>query len=124
MKKEKNVLGSRQEYLQHLSKEHNFQLGNPYNLVFIDELIEHVDTQMQALKCLFCKGVFRERAVLKEHMRKKMHKQINPEDVEYDKFYIINYLEVGKSWRALQQETDKLAKRSVEYKQKLISDCL
>ncbi|KAH1011932.1 hypothetical protein HUJ04_001201 [Dendroctonus ponderosae] len=101
--------GSRQEYLEHIFKEHNLHLGNHYNLVFIDELIEHVDSQLQALRCLFCKGVFPERAVLKEHMRKKMHKQISPEDVEYDKFYIINYLEVDKSWRVLQHETDNYA---------------
>lgn len=30
-------------------------------------------------------------------MRKKLHKRINPNNKEYDKFYINNYLEPGKS---------------------------
>lgn len=32
-------------------------------------------------------------------MRKKMHKRINPEDKNYDKFYLINYMEIGKTWQ-------------------------
>jgi hypothetical protein len=35
-------------------------------------------------------------------MRKKQHKRINPEDTEFDRFYIINYLEVGRDWRQIQ----------------------
>lgn len=32
-------------------------------------------------------------------MRKKLwHKRINPENKEYDRFYIVNYLEPGKTW--------------------------
>ncbi len=34
--------------------------------------------------------------VLKEHMRKKFHKSINPHNKAYDKFYINNYLEPEK----------------------------
>lgn len=40
-----------------------------------------------------------DRTALKEHMRKKLHKRINPTNKEYDKFYINNYLEPGRSWR-------------------------
>lgn len=40
--------------------------------------------------------------MLKEHMRKKQHKRINPLNPEYDRFYLVNYLEVGKTWQALQ----------------------
>ena len=32
-------------------------------------------------------------------MRKKNHKKINPRNYTYDKFYIVNYLEFGKSWK-------------------------
>lgn len=32
-------------------------------------------------------------------MRKKLHKRINPENKEYDRFYIVNYLEMGKTWK-------------------------
>ncbi|KAL1502604.1 hypothetical protein ABEB36_007724 [Hypothenemus hampei] len=69
--------------------------------------------------CLLCKlqfeGVFPERSILKEHMRKKLHKRTNSEDSQYDKFYIINYLEIGKTWKVLQKESDKYAiQRGVE----------
>ena len=36
---------------------------------------------------------------MKEHMRKKGHKKINPRNVGYDKYYIVNYLEFGRSWK-------------------------
>jgi len=36
--------------------------------------------------------------VLKEHMRKKFHKCINPHNKTYDKFYINNYLEPERTW--------------------------
>lgn len=48
-----------------------------------------------------------DRATLKEHMRKKQHKKINPADRAYDRFYVINYLEFGKGWKELQQERDE-----------------
>jgi hypothetical protein len=39
-------------------------------------------------------------------MRKKQHKCINPENKEFDKYYIINYLEQGKKWKELKNEKD------------------
>ena len=44
------------------------------------------------LICFYCEKKFKDRYVLKEHMRKKQHKQINPKDKNYDRFYVINYL--------------------------------
>lgn len=52
-----------------------------------------------SLICIYCEKLFKDRTALKEHMRKKLHKRINPNNKEYDKFYINNYLEPGKSWR-------------------------
>ena len=45
-----------------------------------------------SLQCLYCEKTFKDRHILKEHMRKKNHKRINPRNTAYDKFYIINYL--------------------------------
>jgi len=44
--------------------------------------------------------------VLKEHMRKKFHKSINPHNKAYDKFYINNYLEPEKTWERKQVMCD------------------
>lgn len=45
-----------------------------------------------SLKCLYCERTFKDRHVLKEHMRKKQHKKVNPKNKAYDRFYVINYL--------------------------------
>jgi hypothetical protein len=35
--------------------------------------------------CIYCEKTFKTRDVLKEHMRKKGHKKINPKNVAYDR---------------------------------------
>ncbi|RXM28089.1 Zinc finger protein 277 [Acipenser ruthenus] len=40
-------------------------------------------------------------------MRKKQHLRINAKNQEYDKFYVINYLELGKTWEEVQSEDDR-----------------
>ncbi|KAL0271938.1 UNVERIFIED_CONTAM: hypothetical protein PYX00_005084 [Menopon gallinae] len=85
--------GSRSDFLTHLSYHHNFQLGRPDNLVFIDKLLEKVEEKLNRLECIYCEHMFKDRTVLKEHMRKKFHKRINPKNKEYDPFFVINYLQ-------------------------------
>nr|CAD7262325.1 unnamed protein product [Timema shepardi] len=99
--------GSRAEYINHLSQQHNLQLGRPENLVFTDELLDTIKHKLDSLLCLFCEKLFRDRTVLKEHMRKKIHKRINPDNKLYDKFYVVNYLEMGKDWQQVQKEPDE-----------------
>ena len=36
--------------------------------------------------CIYCEKTFKTRDVLKEHMRKKGHKKINPKNVAYDRY--------------------------------------
>ncbi|KAI4457774.1 zinc finger protein [Holotrichia oblita] len=100
--------GTRANYLNHLSVKHNLQLGNPQNLVYIDELIEKIEEKLNNLQCIYCEKIFPERGILKEHMRKKMHKTINPHNRDYDKYYIVNYLEPNKTWDILEKEDDHL----------------
>lgn len=40
-------------------------------------------------------------------MRKKAHRRINASNHEYDRFYVINYLELGKTWEEVQSEDDR-----------------
>lgn len=44
---------------------------------------------------------------LKEHMRKKQHKRVNPGNHVYDKYYMVNYLELGKTWEQVLCEDDE-----------------
>ena len=48
--------------------------------------------------CLYCEGRFKDWHSLKEHMRKKLHKILNPYNKEYDEFYLINYLKTNTKW--------------------------
>lgn len=94
--------GLRITYIKHLAQKHNLYLGKPDNLVFIDEFLDKIQTTIDNLICIYCEKLFKDRTVLKEHMRKKLHKRINPNNKEYDKFYINNYLEPGKSLKSKQ----------------------
>ncbi|KAK3102972.1 hypothetical protein FSP39_015396 [Pinctada imbricata] len=93
-------------YFDHLSQDHSFNIGHPDNLVYTDELLDKLQSKLDNLQCLYCEKTFKDRTVLKEHMRKKQHKRINPKNRSYDKYYVINYLEMGKNWEVIQSEHD------------------
>lgn len=82
---------TRNDFLEHLFSKHFLQIGKPENLVFIDELIDMIQGKMTNFICLFCEKKFPNRETLKEHMRKKGHKRINPTNKNYDRFFLINY---------------------------------
>eukprot|EP00090_Calanus_glacialis_P031701 TRINITY_DN52697_c0_g1_i1.p1 TRINITY_DN52697_c0_g1~~TRINITY_DN52697_c0_g1_i1.p1 ORF type:complete len:476 (+),score=156.19 TRINITY_DN52697_c0_g1_i1:54-1481(+) len=90
----------------HMAFDHNFSVGNPDNLVFVKEFLDLIESKLEQLLCLHCEKVFKSREVLKEHMRKKMHKKLNPKNKEWDKFYLVNYLEFGKTWEDIAREDD------------------
>lgn len=82
---------TRYEFVEHLFSKHFLQLGKPENLVFIDELIDFIEEKLTSLICIYCEKVFKDRPTLKEHMRKKGHKRINPENKAYDRYFMCNY---------------------------------
>lgn len=78
-------------FIEHLFGKHFLQLGKAENLVFIDDLIDLVQLNLSELKCIYCEKRFKDRPTLKEHMRKKGHKRINPDNKNYDRFFLVNY---------------------------------
>ncbi|XP_058118653.1 zinc finger protein 277 [Anopheles ziemanni] len=82
---------TRPEFISHLYAKHFLLLGKSEHLVFVDELIEIVQDKLNQLICLYCEKVFKDRPTLKEHMRKKGHKRINPDNHYYDRFFLVNY---------------------------------
>ena len=62
------------------------------------EFIETLRSRLKDLQCLSCAKTFKDRNTLKDHMRKKSHRGLNKDDRSFDKFYLINYLEMGKRW--------------------------
>ena len=94
------------DYFNHMAFSHNFSVGQPYNLVFIKDLLDTIEAKLESTLCIYCEKTFKSREVLKEHMRKKGHKKINPRNKLYDRFYIVNYLEFGKNWETVSKEPD------------------
>ncbi|XP_062617716.1 zinc finger protein 277-like [Saccostrea cucullata] len=99
--------GNRADMFDHMTHDHGFSVGRPDNLVYTDELLDDLQEKLDNLQCLYCERTFKDKIVLKEHMRKKQHKKVNPKNRKYDKFYIINYLEMGRSWQVIQAEPDE-----------------
>ncbi|XP_022099400.1 zinc finger protein 277-like [Acanthaster planci] len=99
--------GNRASLFDHMAFDHHFSVGQPNNIVFANEFLDILEEKLSSFKCLYCDKTFKDRLTLKEHMRKKMHKRINPRNPVYDKFYVINYLELGKNWEAVLSEEEE-----------------
>ncbi|XP_012942323.1 zinc finger protein 277 [Aplysia californica] len=99
--------GNRAVLFDHLLRDHSFHMGQADNLVFTNELFDLIQFKLDSQLCLFCEKSFKDKASLREHMRKKQHRKINPKNKEYDQFYIINYMEMGKNWESLQSEDNR-----------------
>ncbi|KAF6087192.1 zinc finger protein 277 [Phyllostomus discolor] len=100
-------LGNRSVLLNHMSREHAFNIGLPDNIVHCGEFLRTLQEKLDNLQCLYCERTFRDRNALRDHMRKRRHRRVNPRNREYDRFYVINYLELGKSWEEVQSEDDR-----------------
>jgi len=90
--------GNRAKLIHHLYMIHHLNLGSPDNLVFVNEYLDYLRDQLQRNECIYCEKVFADRNVLMDHMRKRNHREVNPKNRWLDRFYVINYLEVGKRW--------------------------
>ncbi|KAM5172282.1 LOW QUALITY PROTEIN: zinc finger protein 277 [Mantella aurantiaca] len=99
--------GNRSILFNHMKEEHSFNVGLPDNLVYCNEFLDLLQGKMDNLQCLYCEKTFRSQNTLKDHMRKKQHRKIKAQNQDYDRFYIINYLELGKNWEDVQSEDDR-----------------
>lgn len=99
--------GNRTSLFSHMTASHGFNVGLPDNLVNVNEFLDLLEEKLNSLQCLFCEKLFKDRTALKDHMRKKQHKKINPKNKQYDRFYVINYLELGKTWEDIQNEMEE-----------------
>ncbi|KAF2078570.1 hypothetical protein CYY_000070 [Polysphondylium violaceum] len=99
--------GDRSAVSAHLLDQHNFNIGLSDNLVNINELLDIIREKTIENQCLFCEKTFKSPSVLKLHMKKKKHTRLNPLNTVYDRFYLLNYLEPGKSWEDLKKEDEE-----------------
>lgn len=105
------VKGTRKHFIEHLFCKHFLQLGKPENLVFIDELINTVQLKLESLICIFCEKTFKDRPTLKEHMRKKGHKRLNPNNQIYDRFFLIHH-QKEHQFRKLKRANEKFHRKA------------
>jgi len=101
------IQGTRQEILQHMFSVHYFNIGLADNMIYFSHFIDLLHHQIDSLQCVYCERTFKSISVLREHIRKKKHFKLNPDNTEYDCFYIANYLESGKGWQELAAEVDE-----------------
>ncbi|KRZ15250.1 Malignant T-cell-amplified sequence 1 [Trichinella zimbabwensis] len=88
----------RSQLIHHLYLIHRLNLGSPDNMVFVTEYIDILSDMIRRNQCLYCEEYFADNRALMEHMRIMQHREVNPKNILYDKFYVINYLELGKKW--------------------------
>jgi len=96
--------GNRNVLFAHFYSLHGFNVGKTDNLVNVDELLDLLESKMEKNICIYCEKTFRDYETLREHMRKKKHFKLHKDNREYDKFYIINFLEQGKGWKEIESE--------------------
>ncbi|OHS93609.1 hypothetical protein TRFO_40117 [Tritrichomonas foetus] len=89
--------GTYHDYLQWLFEEHQFNPGRPANLIYIPQLIDLLRSELESNVCIFCSSTFPNQRTLRSHMRKKKHLRI-PNDSFFDRFYMVNYLELNGEW--------------------------
>lgn len=94
---------TRDELFSHLYEAHAFSIGSPDSIVDVCRFMEVIKGKLDDNRCLFCEKQFRDQATLKEHIRKKQHRKLNPKNKEYDRFYLINYVELGRNWKSLKE---------------------
>lgn len=100
--------------LNHMAHDHNFSVGRPDNLVYVDELLDVLEEKLHKLLCLYCEKTFKDWQTLKEHMRKKQHKHINPRNSAYDKYYVVNYTEKESGEPVEEENSSELTETDTE----------
>lgn len=96
--------GNRSDLILHMTQCHKFQIGHPDNIVFAHEFLAKIKKYFDDITCPYCIKKFKDKTTLVEHMKKKQHRRLDPSNLEFDKYYVINYLEPGKHWTELQEE--------------------
>jgi hypothetical protein len=85
-------VGNRSILFKHMFDSHHFNIGQPDNIVFINDLLDLLQSKIDKLQCIYCERYFKNSTAFRDHMRKKHHKKINSKNQLYDRFYMINYL--------------------------------
>ena len=86
------------ELFDHMYKEHRFNIGLLDNLIYADCFLNELDEMLKLKKqCIYCGEVFRNGTCLRKHLKSKNHFKIDSKDSRWDKYYLVNYVNISKS---------------------------
>ena len=49
--------------VNHMAQQHNFSIGHPSNLVFVNDFLDVIEKKMDACVCVYCEKTFKSRDV-------------------------------------------------------------
>ena len=104
------------DLFKHMFQEHSFNIGQLDNLVMVDDFLGQLESTMHSNQCIYCGKEFPSNGLLKKHMRSKSHYKIQSGDRKYDKYYLVNYVQAGKTWEMLPKD-DELEKNEAVIKE-------
>ncbi|NBO25143.1 MAG: hypothetical protein EBU93_07950, partial [Chlamydiae bacterium] len=82
----------------HMFHEHHFNIGLLDNLIFVESFLNDLEEMIKLKKqCVFCKELFRSGTCFRKHLKSKNHYKINAKDERWDRFYLVNYVNLSKS---------------------------
>ena len=104
------IRGTRHDFVQHLKDDHCIKLGDPDDLVNIEQLLDLLESQLTSNQCFHCGGFypsgviahFRQELEARRGRRKFLY--VSEHMTEFDRFYLVNYLEPGRSWKEMLKE--------------------
>ena len=86
------------DLFSHMFQEHHFNIGLLDNLIFVATFLNDLEEMTKLKKqCIFCKEIFRNGTCLRKHLKSKNHFKINGKDERWDRFYLVNYVNLVKS---------------------------
>ena len=85
------------ELFSHMFQDHRFNIGLLDNLIFVETFLSELEEMNKFKKqCIFCMEVFRSGTCLRKHLKSKNHLKINGKDERWDRFYLVNYVNLVK----------------------------
>lgn len=99
------------DLFSHMFQDHHFNIGLLDNLIFVETFLNDLEEMTKLKKqCIFCNEIFRNGTCLRKHLKSKNHFKINGKDERWDRFYLVNYVNLVKGPKTdkTKDETDEV----------------
>lgn len=104
------------ELFNHMFQEHHFNIGLLDNLIFVETFLNDLEEMTKLKKqCIFCNEIFRNGTCLRKHLKSKNHFKINGKDERWDRFYLVNYVNLVKAPKSAVEEVDEIEEEIDEW---------